>query len=349
MRDAAAALRSAGVKAIYLAGSSIGLDTLGVLADLARIFPSARDDVRRVSRRIVAEMGGELGTFGDRYALTLESTLHETGGVNIPVDLFHWSGENHHIGRADGAVRLIDALASLDCEPGDRVLLWGHGHAGNVFALATNLLSGDSEAVESFFRAAEIYYRLPGFGWIDIPVWNRVRRMLLGHAAVVTNLRLDIVTFGTPVRYGWDCGGYASLLHFIHRRPAANCPIHRAGFPIDCDAVLRGAEGDYVQQLGIAGTNTAPSRFAWRAYVADRRLGALLQPCEPRGSQPDSFRAGTIVPEEGATLLVDYGLPAGGVGRHLAGHAVYARPKWLLFHVEQVVRRLYGRRACRAA
>jgi hypothetical protein len=40
--------------------------------------------------------------------------------------------------------------------------------------------------------------------------------------------------------------------------------------------------------------------------------------------------------------LVDYGLPDGRITRHLAGHAVYTRKRWMLFHAEETVRRLYG-------
>ena len=36
------------------------------------------------------------------------------------------------------------------------------------------------------------------------------------------------MTFGTPIRYGWDSGGYARLLHFIHHRPAPGLPADRA-------------------------------------------------------------------------------------------------------------------------
>ncbi|NUQ64047.1 MAG: hypothetical protein HUU20_16340 [Pirellulales bacterium] len=349
MDDAGATLRSAGVKAIYLAhGTFVGPDALGVLGELARLYPSAGLAVRRVIRRVFEELRGDGGTFTESYAQAFESAIHRAGQREIPVELFHWSGENHHIGRADGAVRLIHELSSLECEPGERILLWGHSHAGNVFALATNLLARDLDTVERFFDAAGIYYRLPVFGWIDIPLWNRVRDMLLRGDAAVANLQLDFVTFGTPIRYGWDSAGYASLLHFIHRR-CADGPECRAGFPVRLDSVLGAEEGDYVQQLAIAGTNVVPSLFAWRAYLADRRLHALLETDGPPSESLDRFRAGTIVPDEGTTLLVDYGCPEGGIGEHLAGHAVYTGKQWLLFHAQEVARRLYVARACKAA
>ncbi len=109
----------------------------------------------------------------------------------IPVRLFNWSSENHHIGRADGAIRLLDELASLKLQPTQRVLLFGHSHAGNVFALMTNLLCGDRRAIRRFFAAADIYYRWPVVGCIDIPAWGRVRDWLSSPVPPFSGRALD--------------------------------------------------------------------------------------------------------------------------------------------------------------
>lgn len=97
-----------------------------------------------------------------------------------------------------------------------------------------------------------------------------------------------------------------------------------------------------MQQVGIAGTNAMPAVLAWRAWLADQRLNRLLQP----GLSPQDLLArlklGVRVADKGTTLLVDYGPPAGNLAQHLAGHAVYTRHEWLLFHAEQVARRFYG-------
>ena len=350
MRQVGATLRAGRVAAVYLAhGTFVGPDALGALAELARIYPSASTSVRRVIKRIVDKITGEVGNYTGRYARQLESAINPPGPTQIPTWRFHWSSENNHIGRADGAVRLIDELLAMGLEPGQRVLLWGHSHAGNVFALVTNLLAGNREAVEAFFRAAEIYYRWPLVGCVDIPVWNRVRDALVARQPPLADVALDIVTFGTPIRYGWDSGGYARLLHFIHHRPAAGLPEYRAAFPVKLENVLSAAAGDYVQQLGIAGTNIAPGLFAWRARLADLRLGRLFGANPPPGGVLERFQAGAIVPEEGTSLLVDYGPPQGNIAQHFAGHAVYTRPEWMLFHAEEVARRFYGDGASRAA
>jgi hypothetical protein len=206
----------------------------------------------------------------------------------------------------------------------------------------TNLLSGDRQSIERFFRAAETYYRWPLIGQTDVPVWDRVRRLLGGAEPPLKGVALDIVTFGTPVRYGWDSGGYARLLHFIHHRPAVGLPEYLAPFPPKLDDLMTAARGDYVQQLGIAGTNVMPSVLAWRAWMADQRLGRLLQREVPQSNTLERLKAGMIVPDEGTTLLIDYGRPQGGISEHLAGHAVYTRKAWLLFHAEQVAQQFYG-------
>lgn len=343
MEVAGAAMRAAGVGAIYLVhGTFLGNDAMGIIAELARVLPKAGNAARRLIRQLVDSVAGDVGNYSKAFARLMETTLNGPFEPRIPVRLFEWSSENHHLGRADGAVRFIDELASLEREDGSRALLWGHSHAGNVFALATNLLGGPREAVDDFFAAACVYYRWPLFGWIDIPVWARVRDYLRDRGWPLDRRPLDFVTFGTPVRYGWESAGYSNLLNFIHHRPAEGTPEDRAPFPPSLHRVLRAADGDYVQQLGIAGTNVMPSMLSWRAWLADRRLHRLLQSRSMEESFLQRIRAGTIVPDEGLTLLVDYGPMPGGVTKHLAGHAVYTTKQWMLFHTEEVVRRFYA-------
>lgn len=336
-------LDAAGVGAVYLVhGTFVGHDAAGVVAELARVFPKAGRAVRRAIKQIVDRLTGEVGNYTDSFAECFERAINSPRRPHIPVHRFHWSSENHHLGRADGAVRLIDELARERPPAGRRVLLWGHSHAGNVFALASHLLSGKREAIEAFFEATEIYYSWPILHCVDVPVWRQVRELLVNARSPLGDAALDLVTFGTPIRYGWDPAGYDRLLHFVHHRPRQGLPEYRASFPPRIDEVASAAGGDYVQQLGIAGTNVMPSVFAWRSWLADHRLNRLLQSDLPAERQRDRFRAGAIVPDAGTTLLVDYGPVQGDVTQHLAGHAVYTSQQWLLFHAEETARRLYG-------
>lgn len=334
-------LRSADVAAIYLVhGTFAGIDTLGILTGLGRWYPAGREAIGRIAKQMVDALAGDAGNYTHRYAESFQQAIRG-GHEPIPVRLYYWSSENHHLGRADAAVRLIDELAALELAPGRRILLWGHSHAGNVFALVSNLLGGDPEAVERFFEAARLYYRLPFTGIVDIPVWERVYRLITRNRQRLADRPIDMVTFGTPIRYGWEPRGYSQLLHFVNHRPAGHLPPHRAEFPPRIDDVFQATGGDYVQQVGIAGTNIMPSILAWRAWLADRRLNRLLQPNLSPGDLLERLRLGLRVHSEGTTLLVDYGPPEGNLAQHLAGHAVYTRHDWLLFHAEEVARRLY--------
>lgn len=343
MRRVGELCRRAGVAEIYLVhGTFVGPDAIGILGELGRVYPEVGSLIQNISKQAVDKMTRDAGNYTGSYAQTFEDAINLPGEPRIPVERFYWSSQNNHIGRADGAVRLIDRLYCREPRPRGRVLLWGHSHAGNVFSLVTNLLAAEPDVLEEFFSAARIYYRWPLLGCVDIPVWRRVRLLLTKRREQLEGTQLDIVTFGTPVRYGWDSDGYSRLLHFVNHRPTRDLPNYQAPFPPTPDRVLAAADGDYIQQLGIAGTNILPSIFSWRSWIADHRLNDLLQPGLQRRDLIDRFRAGVRVAEEGTTLLVDYGLPEEGIGHHVAGHAVYTQSEWLQFHAEEVARRFYA-------
>ena len=342
MRVVGRMLQASRVGAIYLVHSSFAaLDSLSILAALARHYRPGRSSIRRLAAQMVNSEIHDAGNYTPQFAGIFETAIEERE-CPVPVRLVSWSSENHHLGRADAAVRLIDELAALELPAGQRVLLWGHGHAGNVFAIMSQLLSGDIAAVEQFFDAAAVYYRWPLTGLVDIPVWHRVRRLLTRDRQRLGQRPLDWVTFGTPVRYGWKLRNGDNLLHFIHHRPTGDSPAHLAAFPLRLEEVVHATCGDYLQQVAIAGTDTAPSPLVWRSWLADRRLGRLFAPNYEAHDLADRLQAGTRVPDCGTTLLVDYGDAQGVLAEHLAGHAVYTRPEWLLFHAERVAQQLYG-------
>lgn len=341
MQAAGDVFREWGIETIYVVhGTFVGDDASGLLTELSRVLPSAGTPLRRLSKQWVDAVVREHGNYTEAYVRRFEQAINRSGQRRIAARLFRWSSENHHIGRADGAVRLIDELFRTGGQP---VMLWGHSHAGNVFALLTNLIAGDDQTVDRFFDAARVYYRWPVFGSVDLAVWDRVRKELHSNRTTLTEKRPVIVTFGTPIRYGWETNGYARLLHFVNHRPQPGYPAYRAPFPPTRDAILKASSGDFVQQIGIAGTNVMPGIIGWRTWWADRRLNALLQPNLPARRLQERLRLGMRVPEEGFTFLVDYGLPDGNVAQHHAGHAVYTDSKWLVFHAGQVAAELSRR------
>ena len=348
MRVVGEVMKAAGVGEIYLVHSSFAaIDSVSILASLARNHRLLGPSLRRIAARLIDGDGHDAGNYTTHYAGLLEAAM---GNEPLPVKLISWSSENHHLGRADAAVRLIDELAAPESVAGERVMLWGHGHAGNVFAIMSQLLTCHSEAVERFFEAASVHYRVPFTGLVDIPMWHRVRQLLLCDRPRIARRLFDWVTFGTPVRYGWKPRSHDNLLHFIHHRPLAGGPAHLAIFPPRPEDMLAAAGGDYLQQVAIAGTDCSPSPAAWRSWLANRRLGRLLAPEHEPIGLATRLQTGMRVPDCGTTLLVDYGAQGDTPAAQLAGHAVYTRPEWLLFHAEQVVEHLFkgnnaGRRA----
>lgn len=344
MRSVGQCLAASRVRAIYLVHStSAAHDSLSIFSSLARHDGAALAWLARVRARLIEADVRDAGNYTPPYVDLLESALAE----QVTVRPVSWSSENHHLGRADAAVRLLDELASLELPAGERVALWGHGHAGNVFALMSQLLSADAAALDQFFSAASVFYRWPLAGVVDIPVWQRVRQVLTRQRQRLLIRPCDFVTFGTPIRYGWRLRETDRLLHFIHHRPSVRGADHLALFPSRSDEIEQAAGGDYVQQIGIAGSDAPPSPLLLRSWLANRRLQRLIAPFDAEETLPDRLRRGTRVPDCGTALLVDYGGPSGSLAEHLAGHAVYTRLEWLLFHAEQTAAHLYGGRQSR--
>lgn len=342
----------AGLGAVYcIHGSFAGNDPLGLMTELSRALPGLSEQLARWNKSSVDWAAGELGNFTQAYCDRLQAGLATGAARVIPVRLFHWCSQNNHIGRADGAIRLLAELGQWSARhaesaalqsPAPRVMLWGHSHGGNVMALALSLLAADDTARRGFFSACRAFHQrwcLPGH---DLPHWLTVRDLLDDDRHPLRRVRLDLVTYGTPIRYGWALREGDALLHLINHRPAPDLPEYRAPYPWDPVRVLWAADGDFVQQVGIAGTNLAPNPAALRTLLADRRLGRLLQRDLARESLATRWSRGMRVAEQGVTLLADYDEPRGNPLALLAGHGVYTRSEWLPWHCQLIASELYA-------
>ena len=347
MAAAGRAFAAQGVTSIYLVhGTFAGTDLLGLLTELDRIAPSLTTALRRFTKRAFDAIVGETGNFTRQFAERMERALAAGAGTVIPVRRFHWPGMNHHISRAHAAVRLIDHLAESHltgpAAASSRTLLLAHSHGGNALAILTNLLGADGPGRKEFFDAARVFHGDTGADDREASAWTRVEQLLADPAHSVRRSRLDIATFGTPVRYGWDAAGYTQLLHIVNHRPGKAGAPHATRYPPHLLRVLLGKEGDFIQQLGIAGSNLPPLPIAWRTFLADRRLGRVLQRQLPPHWIRTRLKHGMRLHDEGMNLLIQYDDPDRSPHRHLFGHGLYTRSRWMAFHCELIAKHIYG-------
>ena len=300
--------------------------------------------MRQEAKELFDDLAGETGNYTETYAQVLEDAVNGDREQRLPVHLFHWSSENNHVGRADAAVQLIDTLVSSHHARGHRLLIWGHSHGGNVLALVTNLLATSVVDRKKFFKATRPLHGRPVRHAGHSSAWQRVKNLLLQEGNPLEGIPLDLVTFGTPVRYGWDTNGCANLLHFVHHRAGEGVPNYQAELPKSVEEVVSARGGDYVQQLGIAGTDFLPYSFDRRSWISEQRLQRLLALGLRRRDLFDRLKCGRHVHHDGQTLLVEYAETPQHSERLLAGHAVYTYPEWMLFHLEETAKRLYEAR-----
>lgn len=349
-------------------GTFVGDDPFGLAAKLDEMTESVTPMLRPLVKKIAMEswgqvlrginqrfgdrVMGETGSFRDDYVDDARALLQTDA---IKVERFDWSSGNDHFARAEAAVKLFLRLAELPIDPAhDRLLLWGHSHAGNVFALLTNLLANDREAVRSFFSAAGRFGE-------ERPEWKSAAEQLAAAPSPHPLAKaLHLVTFGTPVRYGWDRDGYARLLHVVQHRPVGGQAewLAKPALPQSIDDVVQAKHGDWVQSFGVAGTDLRPVDRETRD--AHRSLGELLEAglTQPEiGSHAllehlpeaarvrvreklkdfllllERLRCGPRVPADGdAAWLFDYGAEE----TEKLGHGVYTKRAWLPFHATRV-------------
>jgi hypothetical protein len=280
------------------------------LPDLARAL-------RGFTRSQVSQVLGDLSNFSREY---IRAFAEATG---VDATEFTWSGENHHAARVQAAVRLARALVLRGggaLQPGDRVLLLGHSHGGQLFAILSQLLapaSGYDELIEAASALGE-----------DIGA-------LREHLALLRRCAIDVATFGMPLRYGWARGARVRVLHVVnHRGAELTTPALRG--------ILRTGFGDYVQQLGTHGSDMPAMSAKERELNA--RLDRLLGQGTGMRAWIRHLSQGLRISPHGHTVLVDYGDDTRWLPNFLAsglGHAVYTRRESMLFHAQLVANRFY--------
>jgi hypothetical protein len=316
---------SAGVCAIvFVHGTFMGSDPLSAYRVVERALPGSigpylARTLRKKTRGYIERVVGDLGNFGTSYVRLFEEAIRPPGS-RIPCTEFVWSSENHHVGRLEGALGLVRVLATHAELGGDgprRILVIGHSHAGQIFALATQLLAR-SIATEAILDVA----RARG---LDVAALETDIATLVGSAERAARRQgkvdIDFVTFGSPNRYAWASVPSVRALHVI--------AVPSSG--------ARGAiEGDWIRLLGVEGSDFPPLRGE------DRRVNAALAgSLGHAGFAPTrvatALRAGVGLPTNGEVAFVEYGEKlASGMN-----HGAYTRVDAMLFHARLVAERFY--------
>ncbi len=347
-------------RVVLVHGTFMGDDPLGLsetLKSMAQGVPLFAGPLESLAKKLedkTRPLKEVLAKDVGNYTAEYRDLFQKLVGDDPQVELLSptWSSQNHHIARADLAIRLIHQLIQRPVPAGQRVLFWGHSHAGNAFAMLTNLLANDRVSVEQFFDAAGPQ---PG------EHWQAVRQTLKnGSSPHLLASSVVIASFGTPVRYGWDSAGYDRLVHVTFHRPhdPENLLITKPLFPpLPMADVINASFGDWVQTFAIAGTDVSSPPSISTNEKLTRILEANLP--DPQhdwdtrllGSKRvrdtcARWKLGTRCHADGLNILVDYKLSGEqtSLGRpieySLMGHGVATMVKWLPAHLKLFVEAL---------
>lgn len=306
--------------------------------------PLPNDDA---TKRLLDEQIGDAGNFTNAYVELMKQSLNK--GLGHPIHCIRelWSCEHHHLGRALAAISLLGRLRDWTethrLGQGDRILLQAHGQAGLVLALVSNLL-----CVTATSSRARLFDLLSAFAAQtnrpDIATTIQRIAPLLADGTLLHGATLDVITFGMPVRYGWDPSGLGKLLHIVnHRnlRTDGKTWLAKMELPQITMEMPIAWGGDYVQEMAVAGSDAVPEAEA--AKAANKAVWEIVEPFDGFERWLECARRAVRIPSEGLGLLVDYKDCTGStnVRDHYFGHAAYTRLNTLLFNTTEITQALY--------
>ena len=314
------------VKAIvFVHGTFAGTDPFHLIHYISNLFPQMAK-IESTFHRIIKEKQnwiiGDLGNFSTNY-ITL---FQEAVGHSIKVFNFDWSSANHHLARFKGTFQLLDTLSEIitinQIKKGDRILLVGHSHAGQLFAILSHLIAKLPHFKDLCRIATE--------GGLDT---NSTHKMINR----LKKISLDMVTMGTPPRYTFIQQPNIRLLNIINHRGKKP----RGG---NITGILTTKDGDYIQQLGITGSDIlAPiEKDRYLNLDLDQYFGILAD--IPTWLNNTKFQK--RLPDFGYTILLDYKddslIP--NFIQTLCGHGTYTRFKTMLFNTKLIADHFYSQK-----
>ena len=309
MHEIGLSLTHANIEKIYFVhGTFTGDDPLGLLSlmKLGKISRRLDRKVRRAIKLSTDKVMKDVANFSQRYVELAEQALE------IPCSSFTWSSTNHHYARVKAAVNLISHLIEDPSvrgkPPGSKVLLVGHSHAGQVFAIFSRLLNQrDHES-------------LIGFIGQHLQPLDRLEHEI----SILRSYKFLYTTLGTPPRYSWGHNPGELLQIVNHTQTDLTMP--------GLVGITRTSHGDYVQKFAQPGSDTAAT-----VSPKEKELNKYLDEILGVGLSKELALANIRQPErplgEGFTLLVNFQeqnkLPKVYPLASVLGHGVYTRLEWM--------------------
>jgi len=313
----------------FVHGTWAGDSPLGILSRLPGIKINSK--LKKIVKINVDKTMGDLGNYTDSYCDLFKQSI----GNDIPCDRINWGSGNFHSARVKGAIILIKEIAKNIQDPSvnDRVLLIGHSHAGQLFALLTTFLAEEELALMETDTKTSKVDRLVKVIGLDASIYKDIEQ-LKSDLRKIDKIFLDIVTFGTPPRYHW---GKTKKRREETNYRLVNVINHRNGdLPVSKDGLWKTKSGDYVQQWGVGGTDIDIN------IEENSDLGEIIGE-EQYYISTKSIIEGSkrYIPEYGETLLIDYGDNGRNAIETVLGHGLYTCKEKMFFNTELIVDNFY--------
>lgn len=303
------------IQHVYLVhGTFVGDDPWNIFEIIKIIFPKINEKLisklKSLTKISQDYFSADLGNFSSRHEAILNKTLPHTKITN-----FAWSSANHHCARVIGCFELIDQIVKNNNQR-DKILLIGHSHAGQLFALIT-LIIADLNRANYFYELVKEFIPQVTFN-----------SHVVDH---LKSLEFKIVTLGTPPRYSWEKLKNIDLYHFINHRG-------RDVFAGDNAGALQTKDGDYIQQWGLTGSDIQPAHQSQKNI--NEKLDFYLGIGTNLKTLKENISKKRRLHNYGHHFLVDYhdNSKIPNFYKTIFGHGNYTRLRFLPFLLDTILK-----------